>query len=67
MSKPTKYRSVTWFNRKKREVVYGIDAKINGKWYHVVEGRNKLFYFDRKDAIKKVRILNKELKEVSNG
>lgn len=62
-SKPTKFRSITWVNVKKRKIFYEIDVLIDGEWCHVKEGRKKLFYDDRKDAIKKVRELNKELKQ----
>jgi len=64
-TEPTRYRSIRWINIKKRTIFYGIDALVNGEWMHVKEGRKKLFYDDRKDAIKKVKALNKELKITS--
>ena len=62
---PTKYRSITWINVRKKAIFYGIDALINGEWFHVKEGRKKLFFDDRKDAIKKVKEFNKEIKNAT--
>jgi hypothetical protein len=59
---PTKYKSITWVDIKKKKIFFGVDALIVGEWHHVKEGRKKLFYDERKDAIKKVKELNKEIK-----
>ena len=59
---PSKYRSIRWINVKKRKIFYGIDAKVDGEWMHVKEGLKPLFFDDQKDAVKKVKELNKELK-----
>lgn len=61
-SEPTRYRSIRWINVKKKKIFYGIDAKVDGEWCHVKEGKKPMFYDERKDAIKKVKELNKELK-----
>lgn len=55
-----KYRSKRWFNIKKRKIVFGLEAKIDGKWHPVCEDNKPLIYGDRAEAIKKVKDLNKK-------
>lgn len=64
---PTRYRSICWVNVRNKKIFYGIDALVNGEWMHVKEGRKALFFDERKDAIKKVKELNKELKLQHNA
>ena len=35
---------VKWYNQKTREILYGVDIKINGKWSHFKEGDEEPFY-----------------------
>lgn len=61
MSKPVKYKTIKWFNKTERKIFFGIDVLIDGEWCHVKDDK-PLFYDDRRDAINKVKQLNKELK-----
>ncbi len=51
------YRINTWFNTKDRKVEFGVDAKVNGKWYHVIDGDKPCIYPTEKEASAKIKEL----------
>lgn len=64
---PTRYKTKRWFNIKRRCLCWGIIGLLNGEWVNIKEGKRAKFYYDQKQAIKRVKQFNKELKEVTNG
>jgi hypothetical protein len=58
-----KYKRVSWYNTKKKKIIFGIDVVMdNGSVFHVSDGK-ALFFDDRKEATKEVSRLNKHIKE----
>ncbi len=64
---PIKYKTKRWFNIKRHELCWGIIGLLNGEWVNIKEGKRAKFYYDQKQAIKRVKELNKGIKEVTNG
>ena len=67
MDSPTKYKTKRWFNIKRRCFCWGIVGLLNGEWVNVYDSEGETFYTDKNRAVKKVKQLNKEVKEVCNG
>jgi hypothetical protein len=63
-NEPTKYKTKRWFNIKRRCFCWGIIGLLNGEWVNVTESEKAKFYYNRNQAVKRVKQLNKE---VSNG
>jgi hypothetical protein len=58
-----RYKIQSWINTKKNSIEYGVDVIIQGKAYHVNNGKKPLMFLDKQEAIKHVKKLNKELRE----
>lgn len=51
----TGLRTCKWFDRKTHEILYGIDAKVNNKWYHLKDGDDWLMFDTEPEAMGKIR------------
>lgn len=60
-NKPARYKTIKWFCKRRRAIIYGIDVFVNGEWFHVNNGKRAMLFEDRNQAIKKVKQLNKEV------
>lgn len=63
---PTKYRSTKFYNSKSREIIYGVQAKVNGKWHNCIIAADDCesnFFDTQLEAVMKVRELNNKLKQ----
>jgi len=52
MSKSDKYKIIKWYNQETREVFFGIDVRMGGEWYHVIDGNPAapVFFSTEKEA-----------------
>lgn len=60
-SKPVRYKTSRWLNKRKRILCWGIVGLLEGEWVNIKEGKRAKFYEDINQAVKRVKQLNKEL------
>lgn len=59
--KITDVKVVSWYDKRKNSILYGIDVKLNNdKWVHASEGKKPIFLKERKDALAKRREIIKQ-------
>jgi hypothetical protein len=63
MKEITGFKIISWFKKASMSVVFGIDAKVDGAWYHLSEDGKPLFFDNRKDALARKRELQKDERE----
>jgi hypothetical protein len=59
--KVIKYKVTQWIDYNKREIIYGISAKIDKNWYPVKDGNNPLWFDTRDKAQQQLNEFNNEL------
>lgn len=59
--KPNKFRMSQWLNTQTNEVLYGIQARVNGEWLHCHKNGTPDFYSEEKQAKQEVKRLNAEV------
>lgn len=67
MAKPvvSRYRKSTWFDTKRQCEVFGIKAKVDGRWCDAGDNGGVLFFDKAVDRDEKLRELNAELKAMA--
>ena len=52
----TKFKVIKWYDKKKNKILFGVDVSINDtKWLHCSEGKEAMFFDERKQANKYIR------------
>jgi hypothetical protein len=51
---------VKWYNRKTKEITYGIDVQVGRQWHHLCEGKDPLIFKNSREASAKIKQICKE-------
>ncbi len=56
----TGFKVNQWYNQKTKEILFGVDVKVNGVWHHLKDGDDDCIYKTKKEAAKKIKDYSKE-------
>lgn len=54
-----KFKANDWLDTKDRQVYYGIDGYIDGRWLHVATDGNPLFFTTKEERDEYIKVLQK--------